>query len=45
MVLYAYDLNGKLLWQQDLGILDAGWFYDPTISGSMEARRSFTRIW
>ncbi len=27
--LYAYDLNGKLLWQQDLGILDAGWFYDP----------------
>jgi outer membrane protein assembly factor BamB len=27
--LYAYDLNGKLLWKQDLGILDAGWFYDP----------------
>jgi outer membrane protein assembly factor BamB len=27
--LYAYDLKGKLLWQQDLGILDAGWFYDP----------------
>jgi len=27
--LYAYDLNGKLLWQQDLGILDSGWFYDP----------------
>ena len=26
--LYAYDLNGKLLWKQDLGILDAGWFYD-----------------
>src|SRR5688572_2175842 len=25
--LYAYDLNGKLLWKQDLGVLDAGWFY------------------
>jgi outer membrane protein assembly factor BamB len=27
--LYCYDLNGKLLWKQDLGVLDAGWFYDP----------------
>jgi outer membrane protein assembly factor BamB len=27
--LYAYDLDGKLLWKQDLGVLDAGWFYDP----------------
>ncbi len=27
--LYAYDLNGKLLWKQDLGVMDAGWFYDP----------------
>jgi outer membrane protein assembly factor BamB len=27
--LYTYDTNGKLLWQQDLGILNAGWFYDP----------------
>ena len=27
--LYCYDLNGKLLWKQDLGLLDAGWFYDP----------------
>jgi outer membrane protein assembly factor BamB len=26
--LYAYDLDGKLLWKQDLGVLDAGWFYD-----------------
>jgi len=26
--LYSYDLNGKLLWKQDLGVLDAGWFYD-----------------
>jgi outer membrane protein assembly factor BamB len=26
--LYAYDLNGKLLWKKDLGVLDAGWFYD-----------------
>ena len=28
MGLYAYDLNGKLKWKQDLGVLDAGWFYD-----------------
>ena len=27
--LYAYKLNGKLLWKQDLGVLDSGWFYDP----------------
>jgi outer membrane protein assembly factor BamB len=27
--LYAYDLNGKLLWQKDLGVLNAGWFFDP----------------
>jgi len=26
--LYTYDLNGKLLWKQDLGVLDSGWFYD-----------------
>ena len=27
--LYCYNLNGKLLWKADLGVLDAGWFYDP----------------
>jgi outer membrane protein assembly factor BamB len=27
--LYAYDLSGKLLWTRDLGVLNAGWFYDP----------------
>lgn len=27
--LYTYDFDGKLLWKQDLGILNAGWFYDP----------------
>jgi outer membrane protein assembly factor BamB len=26
--LYAYDLKGKLLWKQDIGILDSGWFFD-----------------
>jgi outer membrane protein assembly factor BamB len=26
--LYAYDMKGKLIWKQDLGTLDAGWFYD-----------------
>jgi outer membrane protein assembly factor BamB len=27
--LYCYSLDGKLLWQRDLGALDSGWFYDP----------------
>jgi outer membrane protein assembly factor BamB len=27
--LYAFDLDGKLLWKQDLGVLNAGWFFDP----------------
>jgi outer membrane protein assembly factor BamB len=27
--LYAYDVQGKLLWKKDLGNLAAGWFYDP----------------
>jgi outer membrane protein assembly factor BamB len=27
--MYAYDMNGKLVWKQNLGTLDAGWFYDP----------------
>ncbi len=27
--LYAYDIDGKPLWKRDLGVLNAGWFYDP----------------
>ncbi len=27
--LFCYDLKGKLLWKQYLGVLDSGWFYDP----------------
>ena len=27
--LYTYSVDGKLLWKQDLGVLNAGWFYDP----------------
>jgi outer membrane protein assembly factor BamB len=27
--LYAFDMNGKPLWNRDLGVLNAGWFYDP----------------
>ena len=27
--LYAYDFDGKLLWKKDLGVLNAGWFFDP----------------
>jgi outer membrane protein assembly factor BamB len=26
--LYCYDLSGKLLWKQELGVLDSGWFFD-----------------
>ena len=26
--LYAYNLDGKLMWKTDLGVLDSGWFYD-----------------
>ena len=27
--LYAYDFSGTLLWKKDLGVLNAGWFFDP----------------
>jgi outer membrane protein assembly factor BamB len=27
--LYAYDMDGKPRWHRDLGVLNAGWFYDP----------------
>lgn len=27
--MYCYDFAGKLVWKVDLGLLDAGWFYDP----------------
>jgi ribosomal protein S21 len=28
--LFCYDSEGNMLWQVDLGVLDAGWFFDPT---------------
>jgi outer membrane protein assembly factor BamB len=27
--LVVYDMQGKELWKKDLGVLNAGWFYDP----------------
>ena len=27
--LYCYDMDGNLIWEKDLGLLDSGWFYDP----------------
>ena len=27
--LYSYDIDGKLLWKKDLGVLNSGWFFDP----------------
>lgn len=29
--LYAYDVEGRLLWKKDLGRLNAGWFQDPDL--------------
>ena len=29
-LLVAWDIDGKELWRADLGILDSGWFFDPT---------------
>jgi outer membrane protein assembly factor BamB len=28
--LHAFSLDGKPLWKKDLGVLDAGWFVDPS---------------
>ena len=28
-MLAAWDMDGKPLWQVDLGVLDSGWFFDP----------------
>ena len=28
--IYCYDFDGTLLWKKDLGVLESGWFYDPT---------------
>ncbi len=27
--LFAYDTAGAMVWKQDLGLLNAGWFFDP----------------
>lgn len=35
--LFAYDMDGKLLWKQDLGALNAGWFYDPDFEWGVAA--------
>ena len=29
-LLIAWDMNGKELWRADLGVLDTGWFLDPS---------------
>jgi outer membrane protein assembly factor BamB len=29
-ILATYDMNGRLLWKKDLGVLDSGWFFDVT---------------
>ena len=27
--LFCYDVDGKLMWKKEFGILNSGWFYDP----------------
>jgi outer membrane protein assembly factor BamB len=29
-LLVAWDMNGKELWRANLGVLDSGWFFDPS---------------
>ena len=29
-MLAAWDMSGKPLWKADVGVLDSGWFFDPT---------------
>lgn len=29
-LLVCYDVNGRQLWQRDVGVIDNGWFFDPT---------------
>jgi hypothetical protein len=29
-LLVAWDMNGKELWRDDIGVVDSGWFLDPT---------------
>jgi outer membrane protein assembly factor BamB len=29
-MLACLDVNGKQLWQRDIGVIDNGWFFDPT---------------
>jgi outer membrane protein assembly factor BamB len=28
-LMVCYDLDGNLIWQKDLGVMESGWFYDP----------------
>jgi outer membrane protein assembly factor BamB len=43
--LYAFDMKGAQLWKVDLGVLNAGWFYDPDYEWASPARRSSGRTW
>ncbi|MGQ0732128.1 MAG: outer membrane protein assembly factor BamB family protein [Acidobacteriota bacterium] len=29
-LMVCYDINGALVWRKDLGVLDSGWFLDPS---------------
>ena len=42
--LYCYDMDGKLLWKQDLGYLDAGPSTQRRYNGGLAVRRSSIKI-
>ena len=29
-LLVAHDMNGKEIWRRDIGVVDSGWFFDPS---------------
>lgn len=29
-LLVCYDMDGNLMWEKNIGVLDSGWFYDPS---------------
>jgi outer membrane protein assembly factor BamB/pimeloyl-ACP methyl ester carboxylesterase len=40
---FCYDFDGNLLWHQDLGALDAGWFYDASYQWGFASSPIFYR--
>jgi hypothetical protein len=43
-LLAAWDMDGKPLWQVDIGVLDSGWFFDPDTQWGQSCRPIARRI-